>query len=241
MKTEEMADKLVLWLKEKVAAAGLKGAVFGMSGGIDSSVVAVLSQKAFGDDALGLVMPCHSIGQDEQHAMAVADKFNIKTQKITLDNLYDTFVQTLSKGLSTLPPRLALANVKVRLRMITLYYYANQLGYMVIGTGNKSELVTGYFTKYGDSGVDILPLGNLVKAQVRDIAVFLGVPEDIITKSPSAGLWQGQTDETEMGLNYEDIDNYIMTGQVADTIKNKLDTMFTESDHKRKTPPIPYF
>ena len=241
MNTGKLADKLVLWIKEKVSDAGLNGAVFGMSGGVDSSVIAVLCYKAFQDNALGLVMPCHSIGQDEQHAMAVADKFTIKTSKITLDNTYDNLVQNLSGGISTPLTRLTLANIKARLRMITLYSYANQLGYMVIGSGNRSELATGYFTKYGDSGVDILPLGNLVKAQVRDLASYLGVPVEIITKPPSAGLWQGQTDEAEMGLTYNEIDNYLTTGKAADTIKRRMDSMLAASNHKRVTPPIPDF
>jgi NAD+ synthase len=112
---------------------------------------------------------------------------------------------------------------------------------MVIGSGNKSELVTGYFTKYGDSGVDILPLGNLVKAQVRDLAAYLGIPEEIISKPPSAGLWQGQTDETEMGVTYQEIDEYILNNNAADSVRRKIESMFAASEHKRKSPPIPVF
>jgi NAD+ synthase len=241
MDTEKLADKLVVWLQDKVSAAGLNGAVFGMSGGIDSSVIAVLSHKAFKENALGLVMPCHSIGQDERDALAVADKFTIKTQKIVLDNTYDSLVQNLSSGISAPLTRLTLANMKARLRMITLYFYANQLGYMVIGSGNKSELVTGYFTKYGDSGVDVLPLGNLVKAQVRNLAAFLGVPEHIITKPPSAGLWQGQTDEAELGLTYKEIDDYLTAGKATDAVRRRIESMLAASNHKRLTPPIPDF
>jgi NAD+ synthase len=136
---------------------------------------------------------------------------------------------------------LAQANIKARLRMITLYSYANQLGYMVVGSGNRSELVTGYFTKYGDGGVDILPLGNLVKAQVRELAAYLGVPECIITKPPSAGLWQGQTDESEMGLTYREIDEYLLNDKASDVVRRKLESMFAASEHKRKTPPLPDF
>ncbi|MDD4874424.1 MAG: NAD(+) synthase [Dehalococcoidales bacterium] len=241
MDTEKLDDKLVSWIKDKVTAAGLNGAVFGMSGGVDSSVIAVLCYKAFKDNALGLVMPCHSIGQDEQHAISVANKFTIQTKTIVLDNTYDILVQTLSSSMDNPLNRLTLANIKARLRMITLYFYANQLGYMVIGSGNKSELATGYFTKYGDSGVDILPLGNLVKAQVRDLAIVLGISGEIIAKPPSAGLWQGQTDEGEMGLTYNELDDYLTIGKATDTIKHKIESMLSSSSHKRLTPPIPDF
>ena len=241
MDNKQLADKLVNWIKEKVSSAGLKGVVFGMSGGIDSSVIAALSKRAFPESSLGLVMPCHSIGQDEQDAMAVAGKFTIKTQKMALDSVYDSLVQMLSGGMDEPLSKLAQANIKARLRMITLYSYANQLGYMVVGSGNRSELVTGYFTKYGDSGVDILPLGNLVKAQVRELAAYLGVPECIITKPPSAGLWQGQTDEGEMGLTYREIDEYLLNDKASDVVRRKLESMFAASEHKRKTPPLPDF
>lgn len=241
MENKELADKLVFWIKERVLSAGLKGAVFGMSGGIDSSLIAVLSKKAFDKTSLGLIMPCCSIEQDERHAMAVADKFTIETRKIALDSLYDSVTQVLSGVMETPFSKLTQANIKARLRMITLYAHANQLGYMVIGSGNKSELVTGYFTKYGDAGVDILPLGNLVKAQVRELAVYLGIPEEIIAKPPSAGLWHGQTDESEMGLTYQEIDEYILNNKATDFVRRKIETMFVASEHKRKAPPTPDF
>jgi NAD+ synthase len=241
MDNKQLADKLVSWIKEKAISAGLNGAVFGMSGGIDSSVVAVLSKLAFPESSLGLVMPCHSIGQDEQDAMAVAEKFAIRTHKIALDSVYDSLVQILSSSMSTPLSKLTQANLKARLRMITLYSHANQLGYIVVGSGNRSELATGYFTKYGDSGVDILPLGNLVKAQVRELASHLGIPEGIIAKPPSAGLWQGQTDEGEMGLTYREIDDYLLYDKAGDAVRRKMEAKFASSEHKRRTPPIPDF
>ncbi|HAS28333.1 MAG TPA: NAD(+) synthase [Dehalococcoidia bacterium] len=241
MDNQQMADGLTNWIKEKVTAAGLNGVAFGMSGGIDSSVVAVLSKRAFPDSCLGLVMPCHSNGQDEQDAMALAGKFAIKTQKIALDSVYDSLVQILSREMDAPLSNLTQANIKARLRMTTLYAYANQLGYIVVGSGNKSELATGYFTKYGDSGVDILPLGNLVKAQVRELAAYLEILEGIISKPPSAGLWQGQTDEQEMGLTYQEIDDYLLKDQATDVIRQKIEAKFAQSEHKRNTPPIPDF
>jgi NAD+ synthase len=173
MDSKELSDKLVLWIKERVLSAGLKGAVFGMSGGIDSSLIAVLSKKAFENSSLGLVMPCHSIEQDEQHAMAVASKFAIKTRKIALDSLYDSVIQIMSGVLESPLSKLTQANIKARLRMITLYAHANQLGFMVIGSGNKRNWFR-FFFQYGDSGVDFLPW-EPVKGGQR-MAVYLEFP-----------------------------------------------------------------
>lgn len=241
MENQQLADRLVCWIRERVTSAGLKGVLFGMSGGVDSSVIAALSKQAFPESSLGLVMPCHSIGQDKQDAMLVAAQFAIKTQEIALDSVYDSLVQILSSSMSTPLSKLTQGNLKARLRMITLYSHANQLGYIVVGSGNRSELATGYFTKYGDSGVDILPLGNLVKAQVRALASHLGIPEGIITKPPSAGLWQGQTDEGDMGLTYREIDEYLLYDKATDAVRKKLEAMFASSEHKRRTPPLPDF
>jgi NAD+ synthase len=133
------------------------------------------------------------------------------------------------------------ANLKPRLRMVSLYYMANQLKYLVVGPSNRSEITVGYFTKYGDGGADILPLGNLVKTQVRELAVFLGIPQPIIDRPPTAGLWSGQTDENEMGITYRELDHYITTGQALPEVKAKIDAMTTASEHKRHTPPLPDF
>ena len=134
--------------------------------------------------------------------------------------------------------RLATANLKPRLRMTTLYAFANELDYRVLGTGNRSELAVGYFTKYGDGGADFLPLGDLVKGEVRDLARYLGVPERIITKPPSAGLWADQTDEAEMGLTYEELDAYLLTSEASPAVKAKVDAMHAASEHKRALPRI---
>ncbi|MFC1846804.1 NAD(+) synthase [Chloroflexota bacterium] len=239
MDTHQMGDKLAQWIEEKVSAAGLDGAVFGMSGGIDSSVVAALCKSVFKENLLGLIMPCHSNPQDEQHALAVADKFSIPIKKIELDAVYDNLLNLYSDGEEA--SHLAKANLKARLRMLTLYFHANQLGYMVTGSGNKSELTVGYFTKYGDGGVDILPLGNLVKQQVRQLAASLGIPQAIIDKPPSAGLWHGQTDEAEMGCSYKELDSYITSGETSAENKLKIEKMTAASYHKLNLPPIPEF
>ena len=238
MNVEQLAGKLVLWIREKTLAAGCKGVVVGMSGGLDSSVVAVLCHRAFPKNVLGVVMPCYSSPEDEEHALAVASKSSITTRVVVLDPVFDTLLRTLAgdkvePGVS----RIAEANLKARLRMLTLYYFANQLKYIVAGAGNRSELSVGYFTKHGDGGVDILPLGNLVKSQVRELAGFLAIPQPIIDKPPSAGLWQGQTDEGELGISYDELDRYLVTGEASIGLRQKIESMIAASAHKRLPPP----
>ena len=239
MDAEQLTEKLVLWIRDKVLGAGCEGVVVGMSGGLDSSVLAVLCHRAFPRSTLGVVMPCYSSQEDVEHAQAVASQFSIPTKTLVLDPVFDTLLRTLSgdKGDPTIT-RLAEGNLKARLRMLTLYYFANQLKYMVAGSGNRSELSVGYFTKYGDGGVDIMPLGNLVKGQVRELASFLGIPRPIIEKPPSAGLWQGQTDEAELGLSYEELDRYLVTGDAPDELREKIESMIAASNHKRLPPPV---
>ena len=237
-----MTEKLVTWVREKVLAAGCKGVVLGMSGGLDSSVLAVLCQRAFPGNTLGVIMPAHSQPQDKEHALAVAGKFSIATTEVVLDDILDKLSQALpdyqaTPGVS----QLAQANLKARLRMAVLYYIANQLNYMVAGSSNRSEVAIGYFTKYGDGGVDILPLGNLVKGQVRELAESLGIPRPIIDKPPSAGLWAGQTDEAEMGFSYDELDRYLLTGEAPAELRKKIEAMIASGDHKRSLPPIAKF
>lgn len=233
----ERCDRLVTWLRQQAAEAGVEGAVVGLSGGIDSAVVAGLCRRAFGEKVLGVIMPCHSDPQDAEHARLLADAFGIEARTVVLDDVYDQFLALLSQSGKGEPPRLAVANLKPRLRMITLYYHANSLGYLVVGTGNKSEATVGYFTKYGDGGVDLLPIGNLVKQEVRELADHLGVPQPILDKPPSAGLWGGQTDETEMGITYEVLDRYILTGEAPPPVAQRIQEMNRRSEHKRRLPP----
>ena len=134
---------------------------------------------------------------------------------------------------------MALANIKPRLRMTTLYYYASLNNYLVIGTDNWSELKVGYFTKYGDGGVDLAPLGRLVKSEVRKLAKHFGIPEKIINKKPSAGLWEGQTDENEMGVSYEELDHYILTGEADKEVRERIDELARKNSHKTEAIPIP--
>lgn len=238
-------DKIVAWIRKQVATAGAKGCVFGLSGGVDSAVVGALCKKACPENVLGLLMPCFSREEDLKHALQVAEEFSILTKQVDLDAalaaLYQAFEGKLYDGR---PGELAVANIKPRLRMIALYYFANQHNYLVVGTGNKSEAVMGYFTKYGDGGVDILPLGGLLKFQVKKLAKELGIPQEIINKTPSAGLWPGQTDEGEMGMTYTELDKIILgmakndlSGLDAKLIR-KVKQNLTASGHKRSPPPV---
>lgn len=184
-------------------------------------------------------MPCLSNNKDKVHAEELAKEFGISSTEVVLDSVFNALLKVLPdyRPAPTVK-QLAEANIKVRMRMLTLYYIANQLKYMVAGSSNRSELAIGYFTKYGDSGVDIMPLGNLVKGEVKELARFLGIPRVIIDKPPSAGLWAGQTDEDEMGVNYETLDQYILTGVALDDVKDRIEAMIARSNHKRSLPPI---
>jgi NAD+ synthase len=230
-------EKIVEWIKSKVKESGAKGIVIGLSGGIDSSLVAVLSKKAMGSNILGVIMPCHSVQTDMEHAKELASKFGIRTQTVDLGSIHEMLMKSLPAG-----NELARANLKPRLRMLTLYYFANSLGYLVAGTDNRTESFTGYFTKYGDGGVDILPISHLLKTEVRVMSKELGIPEDIITKPPSAGLWDGQTDEKEMGITYENLDMIIQGLEKGSTkgmdpgLVEKVKRMHTSTEHKRKLP-----
>jgi len=229
---------LIEWLKGKVTNAKAKGVVLGLSGGIDSSVSAVIAKKAFPGHTLGLVMPCYSNEKDKKDAVMIAKEFNIEYKIINLNDFYDSFISTVDDDQSE-NNQLVLANVKPRLPMVTLYYYSALKNYLVLGTDNWSELKVGYFTKYGDGGVDLTLLGRLVKTEVRELARYLNIPEEIINKKPSAGLWEGQTDESEMGLSYDKLDRYILTRNAEPEIKEKIEKLSQKNSHKLKPIPVP--
>lgn len=240
-----MIDKIVAWIKKQVQGAGVKGCVFGLSGGLDSSVVGALCVKAFPRGSLGLLMPCFSHEEDLRDAQALAEKFSIPIKLIDLKPACNQlYVQLEGKAYDGREMNLAIANLKPRLRMITLYYHANKLNYLVVGTGNRSEAVMGYFTKYGDGGVDILPLGGLLKSEIKNLARELGIPDRIINKKPSAGLWHGQTDEEEMGITYAMLDKIILgldknkTTGLDQKLVKKVKQKMKETEHKRSLPPV---
>ena len=225
------------WLSEQVRSAGAKGIVLGLSGGIDSSVLAALAHEALGRDGiLGVIMPCHSISDDEADARLLASALDVNFTRVDLSGVFDS----LCAGVGGTLDSLTQSNIKARLRMVTLYAFAQSRGLLVCGTSNKSEYETGYFTKYGDSGVDLMPLAGFLKREIRAMARELGVPERIITKAPSAGLYEGQTDESDMGFTYDVLDEYLATGRIDDPkAKERIDVMRRRSEHKRK--PIPIF
>ncbi|MBN2459176.1 NAD(+) synthase [Candidatus Woesearchaeota archaeon] len=246
MDVQATEKHIVAWIRKQAQDAGCKGVVVGLSGGIDSAVVGALCKKAFPDNTLGVILPCMSNPDDRKHAEMVAKKFNIPIEIVDIEPAFKAMAKALTgkehdkekhKGIE-------FANIKPRLRMTALYHFANKHNYLVAGTDNKSEAMIGYFTKYGDGGVDILPITSLFKRDVRKLAKHLGVPDEIITKHPSAGLWDGQTDEGEMGITYDELDEIlhrIDTGKSLERIDHakveKVKMMIEKSEHKRQLPP----
>ena len=238
---QEVENTLKRWLINKVEEAGAEGAVIGLSGGIDSAVTAVLAKKAFNNNTLGVILPCYSNKDDKEDAELLAEKFDINYISRDLSSIYDDFLDLLDSSSREAENKddMALANIKPRLRMTTLYYYAAKNNFLVVGTDNWSELKLGYFTKYGDGGVDLAPLGRLVKTEVRRLAEHLDIPKKIINKKPSAGLWNGQTDEKEMGVSYDEVDHYILTGEATEEARRRIDELATKNAHKTEAIPIP--
>lgn len=231
----KIVDELVVWLRDKVGEAGARGIVFGLSGGVDSAVMAGLAKRAFPKTSLGIIMPCHSDPIDEEHGLLVARSLDLKTRKVDLSESFDSLLK--SSQLET-RNKLAIANIKPRLRMTTLYYFAQSYNYLVVGSSNKSEFTVGYFTKHGDSGVDLLPLADFTKHEIWDLARFLELPKIVVDKPPTAGLWSNQTDEEDMGFSYELLDDYIETSIGQGEVYSKIDRMDRRSQHKRNYPPI---
>jgi NAD+ synthase len=231
--TQKRSERIIGWIRRRVQEAGAHGGVLGVSGGVDSSVVAALCVRAFGEKALGLILPCHSLPQDIEDAREVTRTLGLCTEEVDLSAVYDQLVRLLPPGQT-----LSRSNLKPRLRMLALYYYASVRNALVVGTSNRSELAVGYFTKYGDGGADILPIGGLLKGEVIALAHALEIPRRIIEKPPSAGLWQGQTDEEEMGITYENLDRFLSGGEVPPDVARRIHALMADSDHKRRHPPI---
>jgi NAD+ synthase len=244
------AETIATWLRERAHAAGARGFVVGLSGGIDSALVAALCHLAIPQRVVGVLLPCYSHPQDEADARLVAKAMSIPAVAVNLDATFDALTDSLQAALKGLPAhpgvvdikqQMPEANIKPRLRMTSLYFIANSLNYLVAGTGNRSELYLGYFTKYGDGGVDLLPIGGLLKSEVNAMARELGVPQPIIDKPPTAGLWMGQTDEAEMGFSYDILEAYIAKGPsaVPPEVAARIEQLRSTSDHKRAMPPSP--
>ncbi len=227
------------WLRAEVREAGARGIVVGLSGGIDSAVVAALGRRVFGHEMLAVVMPCHSSPTDAEDALLTAEALDIPCRTVDLTAAFDAIAGALSPesaggGLS----RIAGANLKARLRMSALYAVAQTENFLVCGTSNRSEYETGYFTKYGDSASDLWPLADLFKTEVRSAARALGVPDRIIEKAPTAGLWEGQTDEGEMGFSYDELDRYLLKGEAEPKVRDRIEELRRKSAHKRRPVPV---
>jgi NAD+ synthase len=222
------------WIREKVESSNRKGCIVGMSGGIDCSVVARLCQVG-GVDVQLLMMPYGNSMKktgDHDDSMELIDRFGFFHLQFDIKRACDELRISADKELT--------ANINARLRMVFLYHMAQLTGQLVIGTGNLSERFTGYCTKWGDMSCDLNPIGNLTKTEVRILAKYLEVPQKIIDKAPSAGFWEGQTDEGEMGFTYEQLDNFILNGTSG---VHEVDEAISEKNRRaqHKLNPIPVF
>jgi len=202
---EPIRKVIVNFIRDYVAKAGVKGVVLGLSGGIDSSLVAVLACEAIGpENVLGIMLPVDA----EKDAKNISDARLMAEQLGMMHEVFE-LKEAVAAYDSLDLDKVAKGNLAARLRMVTWYARANQENRLVLGTGNKTELMIGYFTKYGDGGTDILPIAELYKANVWDLSRHVGVPESLIKKAPSAGLWEGQTDEKEIGVSYPELDSIL--------------------------------
>ena len=222
-----------------------------MSGGIDSTLIAHLACEAVGNDnVFGIVMPSATTPpEDKVHGIEIAQNLGIDYKEVAIDSILDEYLSLtqLEKD------NLAIGNLKARIRMSIIYYYANAKNYLVSGTGNRSEILIGYFTKHGDGACDMEPIGDLYKTEVYKLSEFLNIPKEIIKKPPRAGLWANQTDEDEIGMSYDLLDEilYLYSEKDMDDtqIAEKLDisaddvnmiiNKIIRSEHKSKVPEIP--
>ena len=238
-----------LFIRQRVLYAGAEGIVLGLSGGIDSSTTAAICVRSLGrDKVLVLLLPEKTNNpEDREHALLVVNQLNIPYELVDITEIIECVSDTCAnlKGENTR----VLGNIKARTRMLVLYTAANSKNYLVVGSSNKSELLTGYFTKFGDGGADLLPLGDLYKTQIRQFAAHLKIPQEIIDKPPSAGLWPGQTDEAELGIQYTMLDkvlwgleHWMGPEEITTQLEIPLETvlhvqkLIRTSEHKRRGP-----
>jgi NAD+ synthase len=247
---EEICTVIKEFIKTYVGNSGKKSVVIGLSGGIDSAVVSVLCKQTLGkENVLCIFLPDETTPNiDKKHQAELIKKFDLKSLEIDITS---TVAQLKKIGIEKISP-MTLANIKARIRMIILYKFANETDSLVCGSSNKSELLIGYYTKYGDGGVDFLPIGDLYKTQVYQLAKYLKIPNAIISKPPTAGLWLGQTDEKELKVSYETLDKILSSleqrVELEDISKDlkilkseveRIRNMRVTSQHKRCSPLIP--
>ncbi|MBR7082016.1 MAG: NAD(+) synthase [Oscillospiraceae bacterium] len=235
---EKELEMRVEFIRNQLRASGCTGIIFGNSGGKDSALVGILCKMAC-EDTVGVSMPCESkvnFGSDMDDGNALADKFGIENRVVDLTPVKAAAVGQI--GGVTEMNNSALINIAPRLRMTALYAIGASENRLVAGTGNKSERYMGYFTKWGDGAFDFNPIGDLTVGEVYEFLEYLGAPESIIKKAPSAGLFEGQTDEAEMGVTYRAIDEYITSGTATERDREIIDRYHARSEHKRKMPPV---
>ena len=237
MELKEYLLEIESFLKEYLKNSGCKSYILGLSGGVDSSLVAAIARKAVGKENLF----CYSISidsdkKDVEDAIKVAKELDVNLEVIDLSNTYHSFLDELN-GNDFI--RLTKSNLKVRMRMVTLFAYAQEHSGLVLGTDNWDERYVGYFTKYGDGAADLLPIVYLTKGEVRKAAKLYGLSSALAERIPSAGLFEGQTDESEMGINYIDLDNFLLGNKVDKSVEERINHLHKISEHKRKDIPTP--
>lgn len=248
---EKTKRDIVEFVQNKVSEANADGLVVGLSGGIDSTVAAFLACEAVGkENVFGIVMPSTTTPtEDKLHGTTIAQQLGINYKEMAIDSILNEFLSVTQIQ----DDKMAIGNLKARIRMSIIYFYANSKDYLVCGTGNKSEILIGYFTKHGDGACDIEPIGDLYKTNVYELARYLEVPEEIINKPPRAGLWNNQTDEDEIGMTYELLDKILYRSiekeEDAESIADELDISVDEvndiiarvqrNQHKSQVPESP--
>lgn len=242
MNLKEYCEYIETWLIEQLENTKMDGYILGISGGLDSAMLAGLAQKAVGNKLFGVVLPCESNPIDEEYAVALLGKLGIEYTVVDLTQTYNIMKSNLEKKANEKGfelDSLSCSNLKVRLRMCTLYAFGQARRSLVLGTDNLDEYYTGYFTKYGDGGVDLLPIVHLTKGEVKEAAKLYGVTQEIIDRKPSAGLFEGQTDENEMGVTYDELDSFLLGGKIDEDKERRIFHLHKISEHKRNPIPRP--
>lgn len=239
MTLHEYSLEIIEFIQNYLSEAHSEGYVLGLSGGVDSSLVAALTKKAVGKDKLMcIMMPIESHPDDLNDAIKLATSLDLNYMVVDGTKAYHELKEQFS-GLGENLDTATLSNLKVRIRMTILYAYAQAHKYLVLGTDNWDERYTGYFTKFGDGAADLLPIAHLTKAEVVELAKILGVPKELAERTPSAGLFAGQTDETEMGVTYKDLDAYLLGEEINADAKKRIQHLHRISEHKRNPIPTP--
>ncbi|MBR3259510.1 MAG: NAD(+) synthase [Mycoplasmataceae bacterium] len=222
-------DQIINWIKEEVKKANCSGVAVGISGGIDSALVAYLAKKAFPNDSIGILIPINKKRQfDLEDGLELVKKLDLDYKVIDLSHEYQSMIDKMNVQLD-----LTKGNMQARLRMTTIYAFAQERNYLVLGTDNKAEYDLGYFTKWGDGGCDLLPIVNLYKSEVFEYAKKVGIPINIINKTPSAGLWDDQSDEKELGFTYDDYEQYDKNLLTDQQLIEKIKLQISKTNHKR--------